>query len=302
MSKKEQKKKNHHKQPQFYLKGFATQCDCPTTPREHAKSDRSIWVYEKGKQFLENQSKRKENNPRCEGIENTAFAEYFYAFTEEDGTRNTNKYEDLLEQQFERPAKTIIEKIRQFEEINEEEKLVLSKYVASMITRGDWYRQKQKEIKENGIAKIKLRKELKNQNDIIDERAKVKFSGDYFLKDLINKANIWSEDILGMNLHFLNAPKGLDFFTSDNPVYLSKHNNEIGNIFMPLASNITFWASRENLIPNPYWSKKSESFFEVEGETVEMIRSKIALSALNEVYYSKKAEWLVKFINNRNNN
>jgi Protein of unknown function (DUF4238) len=294
---KEQIKKNHHKQPQFYLKGFATKCDCPTTPRKFAKPDRSIWVYEKGKPFSENNAKRENNNPRCQGIENTAFTEYFYAFEEENGTRNSNKYEDLLEQQFEKPANPVIEKIRRFEEIKENEKIHLSRYVASMSTRGEWYRNKQKESIEKGVAEIKLK--LEGQEDIIDERANLKFSGEFFPKDIINQASKLSEDLETMNFQYLIPTNSLKFFTSDCPVFRANNGNEDGFIFMPVSSDIIVCISNNKNVQNPSWIQKSKSFFEIDCKKVVAIRKNIASTAIKEVYYSQKAEWLVKFINNR---
>lgn len=303
--KAEQVKRNHHKQPQFYLKGFATKCGCPNTPPEFVKPNESIWVYKKGEPFSE-------NNPKCKGIGNVAFTKDFYAFEEEDGTKEYNKYEDLLEQKFEKPAEPVIRKIRNFEEIDEKEKIILSKYIASMITRGDWNRQNHISSLEKTVNEIKnvipqevyeLHKECcfdKTVNDFKVEQ----IVGAEKHQAMIEDAKWLSSIIFKMNWSFLIAPKLMDFLTSDNPVYYVFSKNQEYCIF-PISSKLCFYSfltPHGRILDARKWKKQNDLFNEIDDKTVEIIRNYIIKIALKEIYYSQKAEWLVKFINNRNNN
>jgi hypothetical protein len=124
MSNEEDKHRNHI-QPKFYLKGFAAES---SNPYQRVPD---IWVYKKGEPYVRGQ------NPYLDSINNVGYGEDFYAFQDSDGKTDFNKYENLLMKNFEQPANPVIEKIRKFEEIDENEKIILSNYIASMILRGE---------------------------------------------------------------------------------------------------------------------------------------------------------------------
>jgi hypothetical protein len=310
MPKKEQKKKNHHKQPQFYLKGFAATCDCPTTPKEFSKPDRSIWVYEKDKPFSEAKSTRNKNNPRCEGIENTAFAEYFYAFTEEDGTLNTNKYEDLLEQEFEQPAESVIRKIRRFEEISDEDKIIFSDYTASMIFRGDWWRSRRKKIQEHYLSPELHRKAFSEKGVVLSDaqvsefletlKKKIGYDNQHLdLENIFAKTKLVSIYLQKMTWRFIVVPKGNCFFTSDNPVwYRNLTDLDAAEVIFPISTTVALSASWGHYSSSK-WKRMNNQFWKVDGATVSIVKNCIGQFAVKEIYNSQKAEWLVKFINNR---
>jgi Protein of unknown function (DUF4238) len=203
MSNEEDKHRNHI-QPKFYLKGFAAES---SNPYQRVPD---IWVYKKGEPYVRGQ------NPYLDSINNVGYGEDFYAFQDSDGKTDFNKYENLLMKNFEQPANPVIEKIRKFEEIDENEKIILSNYIASMILRGEWWRDKQQESKDR---QINLTKEKFNEYEkIVDERAKTLWGQDFDLKDMISRIGDLSDKILKMNWRFL-VTKSLPFLTSDNPVY-----------------------------------------------------------------------------------
>jgi Protein of unknown function (DUF4238) len=279
----EEDKHRHHIQPKFYLKGFAAKS---SNPYQRVPD---IWVYKKGEPYVRGQ------NPYLDSINNVGYRENFYAFTEDNGATNFNKYENLLMKDFEQKANPVIEKIRRLEEINETEKILLSRYIASMILRGEWWRDKQQESKDR---QINLTKEKFNESEkIVDEKAKTIWGQDFDLKDMISRIGDLSDKILKMNWRFLVAPKDMYYIISDVPVVYSLEENKECVIF-PISSKVAFLALLTNGSRGK-WRKISDNFWEVDAKTIEAARSEIATKAIKKVYYSQKAEWLVKFINNR---
>jgi hypothetical protein len=90
-------KRNHHLQPNFYLKGFCSDPD---------EKNPKVWVYEKGKPFDDDKN-QKLQNPKHLTTVKAARKRDFYAFVKEDGTKDYEKYENLLRDDFEEPAKPL---------------------------------------------------------------------------------------------------------------------------------------------------------------------------------------------------
>lgn len=307
-------KRNHHLQPNFYLKGFLSNPD---------EKNPKVWVYEKGKPFYDGKTEQLQN-PKHFTTEKAARKKDFYAFENENGAKNYEKYENLLRDNFEEPAKPIIEKIKRFEEINKDDKKILFKYIASMVTRGNWWKNTSEQIYEMvepetkaGIEAVTLEivKIAKEQGDerfsdaskvreifqkrIFGETEKRK-RGEYEKTSMIQYAERFAKELLpDLYPRFLTAPIGMPFLTSDNPVcYTSFANVEVQLIF-PISSKICFLATRKNKLDDRKWKNNGKGFWQIDDKTSESIRDFIVRKAINEVYYSKKAEWLVEFINKR---
>lgn len=269
-------KRRHHKQPQLYLKGFVAKDDNhPNTP--------SIWIYKKGEEL-----------PKRKGIRNTAFTKDFYAFIEEDGSINYNKYEDLLMKDFEQPADSILKNLRQFESIDEEEKKVFAKYVASMITRGEYG----KGISEYSMELAKEQQLNANPNlpkPVIEEFEKqiseLKTKGEIFREQIISKALLIKSYVEKMNWTLYTTTEKLEYFTSDNPVFSSQLSKKEGELIFPISSKLTLYAS---------WQKNNDRIYErATNKVVETVRDIVAKIAIREVYFSQRRNWVVKFVNNR---
>lgn len=314
-----QNKHKHHKQPQFYLRGFATKCGCPDTPLEFVYRNESIWVYKKGEPFSE-------KNPKCKGIGNAAFTKNFYAFEEEDGFINFNKYENLLMNNYEQPAKSVIEKIRRFEDIDREEKEKLFNYVASMVMRGDSWKKigEYAERVNEPIAKAEIEKDAslivriaqmqddekykdvdkvsKILTDYIEDERKKRKKGEYEKLLMVRFTEKLRDEILkDLNFRFFISPKDTSFFTSDNPVCYDPFDHPNAQLFFPISSNVCLNLYKQKYLNNIKWLRKSNQFWQIDNKTLEGIRDFMARKAVNEIYHSQRAEWLVKFINNRKN-
>lgn len=292
-------KKKHHKQPVFYLKGFQT---------DLVRGNPKVWVYKKGMSFDESKNEKKQN-PQPKVPESTAYQKCFYSFIKDDGKKEHDKYENLL-MEIEERAKEGIEKIREYKEINDDDKNQLVRYIASMLTRGDYARL----FKEKAIVSSKKRieghvfsviKEDERQEVIsqsIDEKLKWLRNSEGFVQKIIQDSKKITRLISGMRCYFLVSSKETPYITSDNPVYYESIKSSEGQIIFPVSSFVTLLMCWTDRVDNPNWERISSSFWKIDSNTVELIRENIALNAIKEVYFSKKAEWLVSFINNRNNN
>jgi hypothetical protein len=296
-------KRNHHKQPNFYLKGF----------KSSDEGKEKVWVYEKGKPFYDGKTEQLQN-PKHLTTEKAARTRDFYAFEKDDGTKDYDKYEDLLEQQFECPATDVISKIRRFEEIDETDKEILSNYIASMITRGEWWREGNKELQKNYVEYMNpewIKKDFEERLGVplskalaqeVQEKFKLAIgfgSQERLLEKMIEKIDLLSEHIKKMNWRILVSPDYCKFLTSDNPVWYRKLlDSDFGELFFAISSKAAISISwRMNT--DHKWNRKSKTIWEVDSKATERARNCIVQFALKEVYYSQKAEWLVKFINNR---
>jgi len=282
-TKQEQDKHRHHKQPQFFLKGFAF-----VNSGYQKKPD--IWVYKKKHPYKDG------INPSLESVKDTGYGRDFYAFTKEDGTEDFNTYENRLMREFEQPAQPILGKIIRLEEINEKEKEIFSKFIASMITRGDWGKDKSKVAMELAIkAQLSANPNLPESVLKIfdDEISKLKSNGEIYREQIISKADLIAGYVKDMVWNFWISPKIVNYLTSDNPVSYSQLRHEEGYLIFPICSNICLYAT--------WHGSKDKMFKEVTTKIVEEVRDRIVTIAIKEVYFSRKSEWLVKFINNRNN-
>lgn len=299
-------KRNHHKQPNFYLKGF----------KSSDEGNPKVWVYEKGKPFFEGKNEKLQN-PKHLTTEKAARQKDFYAFEKEDGTKEYDKYEDLLRDKFEEPAKPIIEKIRKFEEIDENEMQIFLRYVASMKVRGDWWKKVDDEIdkflipdtekKLYQIAEIAggNRPFIVNQmysvfKSRLDEESKIRKKGEYdkisMLKHIEKMCN---ELLVNLQIKFLISSPSMQFLTSDNPVCYTDFQQIDVNLYFPISSEICLFATRIKNADKK-WEKYNSQFWLVNDKTVEYARDFIVKESVKQIYSSQKAEWLVKFINNRN--
>jgi hypothetical protein len=296
---KEQDKHRHHKQPQFFLKGFAA------VGNSYQKKP-DIWVYKKGEDYKDGV------NPSLESVNDTGYGEDFYAYIKDDGSKDFNKYENLLMKEFEQPAQPALEKIRRLEEINEDERELFIKYVASMKVRGDWWKNVSDKIIKESSAKTKrefldkyknkIPRESKQEeiDEIVDKRVERLENNEFHNENMIKAANDVASIIRKMNWRLLIAPKNMPYLTSDNPVYYFELDTIDSELLFPVSSNITLSLSWKTIKKATIWKWRSKNIWDVNDTTVSLIRHHICSIAINEVYFSEKRKWLVDFINRRN--
>jgi hypothetical protein len=290
-------KRNHHIQPNFYLKGFRSNPN-----EENAK----IWVYEKGKSFYDGKTEQLQN-PKHITTQKAARKKDFYAFVKEDGTKDYDKYENLLRDKFEEPAKPIIEKLRNFEMITDEEKDIFFLYVSSMTTRSEWAKNLHLKIVEDTAfsqneeyQKVLKKEEHRSKiNEIIVKSKDNLKHGESFPESIIKMAEKISNNFIKkMNWRFLIAPNNMPFLTSDKPVFYTKLDEGKCEIIFPISSQVMFSASWIDFT-NKFWRKTENGFWLVNDESVTVERKCIVSIAIKEVYFSKKVKWLVEFVNRR---
>ena len=296
----QQDKHRHHKQPQSFLRGFAY------AGTNNYQKVPDIYVYKKGVKYEDG------INPSLESIKETGYGTDFYAFKKADGTEDFNTYENILMRDFEQPAQAVLEKVRRLEEIDDNERAIFLRYVASMITRGDWW----KEVSEKALAssKISVKQEFLDKfkdkiyknytqeelDKIIEDVADSVRNSERGNEGMIRKAKDLTEILKKMNWRFLIAPENLPFLTSDKPVYYFNLDKPESELIFPVSSKITLSLSWKEIISAKKWKKRSKGIWETDHKTVALVRDLICSTAINEVYFCNKVKWLVEFINNRN--
>lgn len=127
-----------HIQPQYFLKGFLA-------TKENPLQNDDVFVYTKGMPFRAEGTKT-ERNPARTGVGNTGFVRNFYAFLKDDGTLDTETYENRLSVEIENPGHKVLRKIRELQISKDEvlktsdffsndERTALARYIAGMYAR-----------------------------------------------------------------------------------------------------------------------------------------------------------------------
>lgn len=291
------KKRNHHIIPKLYLKGFS--------PDSNEASPK-VWVYEKGKQFFEGTNQKLEN-PKLRTTTRVAFRKDFYAFEKEDGSKDYQKYEDILEQDFEKPNDIVLEKIRNFQLIDDKDKEKFSRYITSMILRGrtgQWVHsqakaalllEKQRELREQKLGESEIKKKL----EIFVSEQEKESKGESKIKNLLEIAEKYAYYLYGLNWYFLTAPNLYKFITSDRPVLYNNFLNATTWLIFPISSDVCLMAMASTYSKHKNWKDKGNGYWEIDSINFESLRELIVYSSVIELYYYKKAEWLVEFINKR---
>jgi hypothetical protein len=272
-----------HSVPQYYLSGF---CD----PLSSSK----IWVYEKGSKRIFQSN-----------IKNIAV----------ETNRWPQDIEEFLTNKIEAPANPVLGKIRSHQPISQNDKELLSAYMANMMQHVDRGLERTKEIAPKVADKIFDDLEQKILSDIEQDSSKkerllailqnipnlkTKYLNDFPLEIWYKNLN---PEVLpqvlailpAMTWIFFVSEKGLPFLTSDNPLFffewqgIGKPESEVT---FPISSEIVLWATwRKDLKKNQYVKQKEPIIRE--------INRRIASSATKYVYYSLEADWVVRLINKK---
>ena len=302
-------KRNHHKVPRYYLKGFVEREDEPF-----------LWVYRKGLQYKPGRTRYK-YNPYRDSIKFVGSEMDYYASTNRDGIIDYETYENILEK-LEKPADPVIKKIRDRQMITFDEKMILASYIVLMLKRVESRRQKA-----TGMWPSFL-KEFESSSDLIravailerdtppeDTRTleplkKVRAEIDRVIGEhKANRSNVPSQilhesmvapgsklvpAISQMNWQFLIAPKGSKFLTSDNPVFFFEGiglNKPQSEITFPISSDVALAA-----FGRPGFR---EGFVTTTTHVVAEINRRTAYAATKEAYHSCAASWVVQVLTKR---
>lgn len=270
-----------HYIPKYYLKGF---CDSST--------ENYIWVYEK-------------NNPQV-------FKRNIDSVASENG-RWPLEIEEFLANKVEQPTNFIIDRIRNEEEINQEDKDTLSKYMTAMLQRVPSGLQRAKAIAPTVLDEVFN----KLENDIhylIEKHPSKKNSLQKRLEEIPSlklkyrnefPVEIWHKLITPdslpgvmtilptMSWIFLKSDNKQAFLTSDNPFFFFE---ELGinksDITFPITSDITLWAT---------WNSNSDRRYKRASKSqIKEINKRTVSKATKYIYYSEENKWVVRLMNNKN--
>ncbi|MDB5033798.1 MAG: hypothetical protein JWQ98_1039 [Chlorobi bacterium] len=283
-------KRNHHFIPRLYLRGF-------TEP----ESPSMLWVYEHGRTYAPGIG-RLTSNPYYNSISKAGMEQDHYAFRRDDGTMDYETFENALEKK-EKSADRLIEKIRGFLPLNEEEKLVLAQYMIMMHKRvpkraeeaqGDWpevveerakvwtesfneaRRIRQAEGNENALQNLdKLRMRVEEQFNLYREG----MTDGLRLAAMLRGMPMTQMAIASMRWQYFKAPHGTFFVTNNNPVFRFK---SLG--LSNLQPEITFPISSSVAIVGSWYLDMPELIRQVSSGVVQEINRRTCFSTYRYVY------------------
>lgn len=277
---------DHHYVPRYYLRGF-------TNP----PMSNLLWVYEKG-------SRRTFQT----GVSRIGYENHFYTFTEDDGTRNTTSVESFLTYNIENPANPILRKLREKQMITQEEKRIMSNYIAVMMMRVPRNMERMQQltpgVKETLAATIDqevadaMSKNPDNKETLGNFLAVTKSILDEYSEGLPKKAYLqfintrFASVIYHMTWQFFTSEGGPSFLTNDNPVFFDEGigiANEHSEISFPISSTVGLWASWRNDV--------SEGFVRANNQMIKELNNRTISNATRFVFYPFKADWLVAMLN-----
>jgi len=218
------RKKKHHFIPRLYLEGF---CD----------QQGMVWTYHK---------KDADKKSHCQKPENTAFINYFYALYSDDGTLDSNTFEDALAEIIESPSASAIKSLRSGQIPSHEDRQRLALLFGYMLVRTPSYRahyekEHNKEFKlmliniagdVDRFGQLAADYEKINNEPLADDVEEFRLAilaGDYNPQihpnvslHIMNSIGSASAALLvDMKWILLKAPENLFFLTSDSPIFIT---------------------------------------------------------------------------------
>lgn len=265
----------YHYLPKYYLKGFSN-------------NGRSIWMYEKG------------TDTRIQSqIKTVANITDFYS----------DEIEQFMADKIEAPANTVIDKIRNKEKVNNEDKKIFSDYISVM-----WKRVPD--------AVIRVFDKLPNVSEKLKQRIEQEFTGhdvSPYVEDLKNdlqkaiddvakdsQKDIWQSGIppeqtpkmisalnaMEWEYFYIDKEMNESFLTCDNPVFYFKSlgiGNNDSEITFPISTEVTLFAT---------WRKRSSNdYIKASKQVIREINRRTAQNATRYVFHSRNEYWINSFIN-----
>jgi len=269
--------KKHHYIPQYYLKGFSTSGDSS-----------KVWAFD-----------RRSKKAFCASTLNIGHENYFYASKDIHGEIDTDSVETFLANSVEGPANPIIDKVRNIQPINKQEKSVLAKYMAYMLSRVPRYRERIKEKIPQFLEELKARTEIEikksnisqdSQNRILQTIERELSAALPNLPDGL-KHPILHEDIFeilnDMNWLLLSRENSPYFLTCDNPFLFTERRGLLDSeaeIIFPISKSVALLATRNH--------NKDIDYMPVEESFVQQVNKYVALNATRYVYYCEDVVWV----------
>lgn len=296
----------HHYVPRFYLEKFV---DSENKPY--------IWVYEKGNPVAVKASSK---DIACE--------KYGYSFTDETGKRDSETIENALAE-LESNVAPVFEKIRNYEDLDKEDREIFSFFLAFMMGRVPGYRRNIENataefvkrfaaIQKADIEKKILRfnevqrgveedkeasegeKEEFTEEEIVDGLGKI-VNGEYIIEinpEFSLLTFVVAKELVpvfyGMDWSFWLATDDYKYITSDNPMIYDDPTHERKSIYGVGLLNknieVTFPVAKD-LVFVGNW-KKMNGYKKTNNKIVKAVNRRIAASAYRFVFASENSEGL----------
>ena len=236
------------------------------------------------------------SNPINIGVE-----KYFYAYETPDGNFEKEELEKYYGEQIENPAVPIIDKIRKQENILFEDKETLAKYIHGMLRRVPLAKERlrglmpgvvdeiQSELYEyldstedEDLASGEKIDEIKSFFEAYAQKHKKNVSSLFLKPDWPGYESHVKRAIHSMNWVFLICPKGSNFITSDNPVFIHKKAGlKKSDLTFPISPSIVLWCTWRRDVADLSWRK-------IDLNTVKEVNRRTMLNALKEIYSAAK--------------
>lgn len=276
-------KVHNHYIPKFYLKGFT-----------EASTSEMIYVYQKGKE-----------NPFRTQIKNIGNEKGLY----------TDELEAVLANDIEQSANPILQKLRDFQPILEDEKLTFSRYMYSMFIRVrkrlNWFIGKSPTVLDKAFFEFEkqlqeLAEKHPDKAELVEQRIQQlhairKNQTDEFVKE------VWLQNIpagierppiqmlASMEWRFLESDSNQLFITSDNPLFYFESigiGNEKSEVAFPLAKNLVLWAKWKMNFPSGFHKARAQFVKEINRRTIS--------NALQFTFSSQDEDWISILMNKKN--
>lgn len=296
------KKQRHHFIPRFYLEGFVDPHNKPY-----------VWTYEKGNIDIIKASPA-----------DIAVQKHYYSFTTEEGSKDSESFEDLFAT-IESNVAPLVSKLEQQKGLGEDEKKLFSYFLAFMMTRVPNFRNDIEESNSDVVKRIAMwmagdskcfeamieNYEKDTGEDIgipinelrefvlDDSRYSIKTNPEFSLFIILELSKSFARVFYKMNWLFLMATDENKFLTSDNPLYYFDPTydpkspfgvgliNKNIQVTIPISNRLAILAG---------WNFKKDNYFKANGLLVRGINKRTIISALRYVYASEKSDTLNKLV------
>jgi hypothetical protein len=286
MSANKSKPRNHHRQPELYLRGF---CNEPSF----------LWVYERGKPWIPGKQKRHKFNPCKLGVTELSEKDA-YTVVKPDGARDFASIESE-HQKIETKTDNVLLKIRSQSSILPNEKDVFAKYMQNMHWRTRKHEEEilpkldgiQKDMPWNDIAlQYAQMGEFKLAREHYDAQKYLRSNnGKKFLvsKSMVTLHPTIHQILKSMSWKFYVASSESYFLTSSTPVIFDPVGLLKSSLLFPISKNIALIATHDGKRDLEYINASSDETLAINYYTITQSSS---------IYSPKDDYWIWDFLEN----
>jgi len=250
--------------PKFVLRGFTD----PLTP---IQQEPYVWVYYFDKNIWDNKAP-----------ENIAFKSDFYKYIDNEGNV-INEIEGYMSEVEGKTANILRNKICKKGLVTEEDKKIISEFIAFMLLRTPKFRDGLAELVEKETNKIKERlgqDKYEKLQKLFESLFDPKFES---LRLMMKKSDFAAKIIFGMTWSFLNSTGKERFITSDNPVSLL-----CGHSLIDKEAKLVFPFSKEICLLTT-WQKEMNHFIDASQRFIKEVNQNKIFTSDNFIISSQQS-------------